>query len=57
MAETKIIYTVIGKKNLYEVVKHGSSFYVHRSGTRIDGPYSDLRRACEKAQKEVDRES
>jgi hypothetical protein len=56
MADKKIVHTIIGKRNLYEIIREGSSFYVYRTGTKIDGPYSDLRRAVEKAEKETKKE-
>ena len=56
MAQKKIVHTIIGKKNLYEIIGEGGTFYVYKTGTKIDGPYGDLRKAVEKAEKEAKKE-
>jgi hypothetical protein len=56
MAERKIMHTIFGKKNMFEIVRDGSSFYVYKTGTKIDGPYGDLRKAVDRAEKEAKRE-
>lgn len=56
MADRKLMHTIIGKKNMYEVWLINGYFHVFRSGTKIDGGYTDLRKAVEKAEKEAKRE-